>query len=137
MSDVYDAGVDVNDEQATAEELDDDRFEADKVDYPPDQALASLEAAAPIDTGDVPQDSLEERLWREEPDELPVADEVVELVEPHPDGGYDADFASEATFVLADEVPDDGELLGQAVDPDEAAPAEEAAIHIVSDADSA
>ena len=35
-------------------------------DFPPDHALASEEARVPGPFGDVPQDSLEERLWREE-----------------------------------------------------------------------
>jgi len=133
MSDGQDSGLDVDDDQAVAEELDDDRFDDDMIGYPPDRALASLEATAPIETGDVPQDSLEERLWREEPDDLTRADEAVEILEPHPDAAYDTDFAASSRFELAEEPTDDHELVGQIVDPDGSDPAEELAIHVVDE----
>jgi hypothetical protein len=124
VSDVQQSVPDPDDEQAVAEELDEDRFDGDITDYPPDHALASREAAAPIETGDVPQDSLEERIWREEPDELPPRDEPVLLADP------DAD---ELQPDEVDRLDEEKQLLGQDIDPEDTPSAEEAAVHVVDD----
>ena len=133
MSDAYDATRFTDDDQAVAEELDDDRFDGDKADYPPDHALASLEATTRIDNGDVPRDTLEERRWREQPDDLPAPDDSIRLIEPDPDAGHDAAFADLSAFAPGDDVGDGSELLGQATDPDSVPAAEEAAEHIIED----
>jgi hypothetical protein len=129
------------DDQAIAEELDPDALDdADDdypSDYPPDRALASQEARLPIDTGDVPQDSLEERLWREEPDVAnPVGDAAVEIVDPHPDAGLDPDFAADARTEQAHEPDDDGltaDAYTSSSADDPGTPAEEAAIHVIDE----
>jgi len=135
-------GIDPTDEQATAEALDgselgtaDDDY---PIDYPPDHALASEEARAPIETGDVPMDSLEERIWREEPDQLPPDDgTMVELVEPHADAGLDPDFADASGAELAHQPTDDGTLVADGLDADPAdQPAEELAIHVIDEGES-
>jgi hypothetical protein len=146
MSDQVAGGIDPTDEQATAEALDGSELDASNddypSDYPPDHALASEEARVPIDTGDVPADSLEERIWREEPDQLPPDDGPgIELVEPHADAGFDPDFA-DASIGEVGHVPlDDGTSTAEGVEYDRSdQPAEELAVHLldlVEDDDSA
>jgi len=132
MSDPSSSAPDVDDEQATAEELDEDRFEDDLDDFPPDHPVG-LEAAAPIETGDVPQDSLEERLLREEPDVLqPPEQPDVDLIEPEPDGGFDPEFAAEANALVGSKPDPGGALVADGTDPtDGPYPAEEAAMHVI------
>lgn len=137
-------GIDPSDEQATAEALDgselgdpDDDYPED---YPPDRALASEEARALTDLGDVPADSLEERIWREEPDQLPPDDGPrVELLEPHPDAGFDPDFADDSLGEVAHDRIYDGSLVADAFEDDEAGrgdqSGEELAIHLVDGLD--
>jgi len=132
MSDPSNSAPDVEDEQATAEELEEDSFD-NLDDFPPDHPVG-LEAAAPIETGDVPQDSLEERLLREEPDVVvaPNAQPDVDLIEPEPDGGFDPDFAAEANALVRSGPDPSGALVADGTDPaDGPYPAEEAAMHVV------
>lgn len=140
MSDVSatptDARLDIEDDQALAEAFDEDKRDTretddavDVDDYASEVPLATLEARAPINAGDVPPDSLEDRLWREVPDRLPAAPQHhLQLVEAHPDFGFDPAFAaeSEAEFAhagieapAADAVDAEGDLMS----------AEEAAMH--------
>jgi len=132
MSDATATGPDAGDEQATAEAIDEDELEATADDYPPDAALASLEAAQPLPNGEVPPDSVAERSWREEPEVTEVAPAAVQLIEPHPDAGLDPDFAEEAAAGMPMTGSDDGELDATATPPSAApVPAEESAVHIV------
>lgn len=132
--------IDTNDDQFVAEEFDEDNLEpdVDVDDWGPDHGLAVKEASVVLDSGDVPADSLDERLWREEPDVLRPDTRGFneELIEPHPDFGLDADFASESVAEFAHEVTD-GIAVGDVGGPLETLlPAEEAAIHVVDDPDS-
>ena len=141
MTDASTGGLDPDDDQAVAEALDPELNDwtdtGAPADYPPDHALASAEARVVGPTGDVPLDSLEERLWREEPDVLPPADdERIELVEPHPGAGLDPDF-EQGSLEEIDAVDDDGQLSasGLLYAPEDVPPAEEVAVHVVDDPD--
>jgi hypothetical protein len=115
---------DLGDDQQIAEALDEDELGDDLSDFPPEHGFASLEATVVTDTGDVPEDSLEEREWREDAgDEDERNPDPVELVDE--EWGDPEDL---------DEVRDrpDGELLGETGDL-EPQSAEEDAIHIVDE----
>ncbi len=89
--------------------------------------------ASPGPYGDVPQDSLEERLWREGPEpQLVVEDDVVvDVIEPDPAMGIDG--ADELLYTEATDDEDDGQLTGTALvhEPDDLPAAEESALHVV------
>lgn len=131
--------IDRNDDQFGAEEFDEDNVEPDidLEDWGPDHGLAAQEASVITDTGDVPADSFDERTWREEPDRL-VPDTRgwdEELIEPNPDFGLDPDFAASSAAEFGHEAPR-GLAVGEVGGPfDGLLPAEEAAIHIVTNED--
>jgi hypothetical protein len=132
MSEYGDAGPDVDDDQGIAEATDEDELGDSFDQFPADHALASIEAEYPLDNGDVPVDSVEERTWREVPDDPSLdqrSDPAIELIEVSSDG-VDGETLDGLTSDY-----DEGELLGESTTRDRMVPAEEAAIHIVDDSD--
>jgi hypothetical protein len=117
---------DLGDDQQIAESLDEDEIGDDLSDFPPDHGVASLEATVVTDTGDVPEDSVEEREWREW-----RADEDGDARNPDPVELIDDEWSDPGELDEERERPD-GELLGETGDPEDQS-AEEDAVHVVDD----
>lgn len=109
------------DDDNLSELTDDDKL--DGMEYPPERPLGVTDRT--VDDG---QDSVVERMEREEPEDLVEEEHLGTLVAPDGDGGLDLE--ADAVALEADSGPDPLGLDRSTQDLEEVRPAEEEAMHI-------